>query len=185
MRWPPDGWSYGRGNPYLLKFQAFATKHNRVVFRGSCCPSHVTKKSGLSGGSKPHAATPLLHPPALDHADFPAAAWLPPIEAAALVTALVTKAGIWSAAMLCACESIEGHDAHLQPLGKALEPIDPPVGGRPWHLEEPGQTDAAATRADMEVDRLSVWRNSSTSLWVLLARKSWQRRNFCFTTVTS
>jgi|688.fasta_scaffold208216_4 hypothetical protein len=43
----------------------------------------------------------------------------------------------------------ERQDARLQPLGKALEPIEPHIGGRPRNLEEPGQIDAAVARPNV------------------------------------
>ena len=46
----------------------------------------------------------------------------------------------------------ECHDARLQSLGQALEPVEPSVGGRAANLEEPRQSRAALVRPDVEID---------------------------------
>ena len=46
----------------------------------------------------------------------------------------------------------ERQHPRLQSLGQHLEPIEPPVGSRLGHLEEPGHIDAAIARADVQVD---------------------------------
>jgi hypothetical protein len=43
-------------------------------------------------------------------------------------------------------------DASGQALGQALEPLQPPVRGRPGHLEEPGQSRTAIVRPRVQVD---------------------------------
>ena len=50
---------------------------------------------------------------------------------------------------------LRGHelqDAVTQALGQTLEPRNPPIRGRPGHLEEPGQSRAAIARPRVQID---------------------------------